>query len=126
MPWFEATFGTDQAGKTVYYRTYDNTGATVNARTNFNVQEIGNGAYGVNIPTLNSNVVGIEWDIDSTIYAHESIIDTVDVQNIYKSIFNKRTWDKNTNVITLFENDKQTVLKTFITNADMSDIDPQQ
>ena len=50
-------------------------------------------------------------------------LDPVNVRDVYKANFHKRT--NSSNVITIYEDDKVTPFKQFNTNADLSEIDPQ-
>ena len=83
MAWYEVQFGKDKAGlATVGYRLYDNTNSDTVARTTTDVEELNGGGYGVEITTIPSNTVGIEWDTGDAaavkLYASESIwVDTI-------------------------------------------------
>ena len=74
--WLEVDFGALKSGlATVGYRLYDNTGTDTLARTTTGVQEIAQGAYGVNRASFPANSVGIEWDTGegTPLYAHENL-----------------------------------------------------
>ena len=92
----QANFPGSQSGKLgdVYYTIYqtDVTGAPIiiTVRTNANVMELGDGAYGVNL-TLSEGNYSIAWDIDSTPYITNEEINVQ--ENIYLKI------DAQTNII---------------------------
>jgi hypothetical protein len=53
------------------------------------------------------------------------LINPDDISKTTKSVFNKRSWDKDANTITIYADDGVTPLYVFDTNEDMSEITPQ-
>lgn len=97
-----------------------------------------NGMYVVNLTAANNNIftqrtynnVSVNPSNSAGLQIREvgSGLDAAQdarLTKIEQSIFNRRTWDKNGNTITIYDADNVTPLYVFDTNSDLSDITPQ-
>lgn len=82
-----------------------------------------------NVDTLLTDVAVIDINIDALVLTTVSIENKVDllqldITDVWKAHFHRRTWNK-INLMKIYNVDGVTTWKSFDTNSDLSDIDPQ-
>ena len=84
---FQVNFPKSQAGSSdVYYTIYNGDGTVYQARTKTDVDELGEGAYGILLQFADVGNWSIHWDIDSTSYVANEEINVQDPNVTYVGV----------------------------------------